>query len=270
LMDKHPVVVTISQHRGLNTLSSKYTKPLLLYTKRDKTTLSKGLGARIHPNILQCATPTGRLAMDEPNLQSIPHPKSIKLSESDTVEISVRRAFAARPGCVLLSADYSQLEARLMAHFSGDAALIAAFSGGADVFKAIGSTWLKKPAEEVTAEERQRAKGLCYGILYGAGPACLAAQMNVLEADAKRFMTQFLAQYPAVRDFLSSCVERCRKHGYVETVAGRRRYFPLMATGDARQKSAAERQAVNTVMQGSAADLIKLGCAPAQSSTHAQ
>lgn len=186
-------------------------------------------------------------------------------SEADTeraqpgeVEVvNVRDGFRASEGYVLLAADYSQIELRILAHFSADPDLLQAFQQG-DVFTAIAVRWLHKPEAVITPAERNQVKQICYALIYGAGPNLVAEQANITVQSAQALMKDFLARYPGITKFLSQTKRQCRKEGCVETLLGRRRYLPGINSTDKQLRSKAERQAVNTLCQGSAADLIKV------------
>eukprot|EP01032_Pedospumella_encystans_P008842 gene8842-10458_t len=173
--------------------------------------------------------------------------------------INPRDGFTASDGYVLLAADYSQVELRILAHFSADAGLLEAFHAQVDVFRAIAAKWLHKPSTmEVSDTERNQVKQICYALIYGAGPALVAQQAQVSVETAQSMMKDFLHTYPCVETFLLHTKKQCRKQGYVQTLLGRRRYLPDITSTESKLKSKAERQAVNTLCQGSAADLIKL------------
>lgn len=176
----------------------------------------------------------------------------------DVKRVNPRCGFRAQGGYVLLSVDYCQIELRLLAHFSNDRNLVAAFHEDHDVFKTIASKWLDKSASQVTAAERNNIKQVCYSYIYGAGPTFVAEKAQCSFKHAKDMMERFMAMYPGLKSFISSTKESCRENGYVETLLGRRRFLPEISSKDPEHKSRAERQAVNTVCQGSAADLIKL------------
>lgn len=173
--------------------------------------------------------------------------------------VNPRDGFTAIDGYVLLAADYSQVELRILAHFSADAGLLEAFHAQVDVFRAIAAKWLHKATiEEVTEAERHQVKQICYALIYGAGPALVAQQAHVSVETAQSMMKDFLRTYPGVETFLLHTKKRCRKQGFVETLLGRRRILPDIRSADNKKRSKAERQAVNTLCQGSAADLIKV------------
>ncbi|XP_072178198.1 DNA polymerase theta-like [Diadema setosum] len=171
--------------------------------------------------------------------------------------VSIRQVFCPFPGGLMLAADYSQLELRLLAHLADDQALIAILNGGGDVFKQIAAKWRKADIGDVTPEQRQQAKQICYGMVYGIGAKALGEQLGVCEEDAAAFMESFKGQYKGMKNYLLNVVKQCKEKGYVQTLTGRRRYLPSINHANPGARSQAERQAVNTTVQGSAADLVK-------------
>lgn len=259
----HPVLPTIKTHRQLSKLLSTFVRPLLQVAEANKTWSAKDLGPRIHPKLHQFGVPTGRVSMDESaNLQCIPKPQSHELRDeggtSHTLDIAIRRTFVAAPGHMLLAADYSQVELRLMAHFSKDESLIAAFHSSQDVFRVMAGRWLGKEPAAVTDEERSRAKTLSYGTLYGAGKVTLAKNLNIRESEAETLKNSLLTKYPRIKEYPKLVESECKSRGYVETLIGRRRRFPHINSRDSHQQAAALRAAVNTICQGSAADLLNI------------
>eukprot|EP00884_Botryococcus_braunii_P013508 jgi/Botrbrau1/22158/Bobra.0206s0081.1 len=224
---------------------------------------------RIRGTFCQTKTQTGRLAMDEPNLQNIPKNWEFDIlptqasqdSQSREVrchEASIRSAFVAPPGFVLLSADYRQIELRMMAHLSGDQGLCSLLcQTHTDPFRMLAAKWLQLDPPQVAAVQREHAKRLAYGILYGMGANALATQLDCSSAAASRMRDDFLASIPAVVQFQQKVFEGCRKLGYVSTLSGRRRPLPSINSRQPRERAEAERKAFSTVCQGSAADLIK-------------
>ena len=211
-------------------------------------------------------TATGRVTIAKPNLQSVPRDYQL-CYEGDTsgplpadqhTGVSIRNMFIAAPGCVLLSADYSQLELRIMAHLSGDECLHKALAGDQDVFKVMASDWLGIPLPQLTDQHRQQAKSICYGLMYGMGTRSLATQLKIPESEASDLVETFKNCYPGVKSFMSDTIQLCKTKGYVVMVAGRKRFLPAIHSVDKSAQSQAERQAVNTVIQGSAADLVKM------------
>lgn len=176
---------------------------------------------------------------------------------SNAIVRNPRSGFRASHGFVLLSADYSQIELRIMAHFSKDANLLAAIAESEDVFRSIASQWLKKSASDISSDERNSIKQICYAFLYGAGPKLVADNLKCTYEHAKGLISKFMLSFPGLKVFIESTKRKCREQGFVETILGRRRYIPGIASKNSDERSRAERQAVNTLCQGSAADLIK-------------
>ncbi|XP_064085810.1 DNA polymerase theta-like [Macrobrachium nipponense] len=245
---------------------------------------------RIHPRI-HMHTATGRVTMHDPNLQTVPRDFNIQreikgtsdgncglrkqqqalsnsrimtqlapllTQEFEDYTISLRHALVAHPENILLAADYSQLELRLLAHLAADTKLLHLLNGGEDVFKMIAAQIHFTDVSEVTSKQRQQAKQICYGMIYGMGARALGDQLNVDENEALTFMDKFKSRFPGVQDFMQKTVESCREKGYVETLMGRRRYLPNICSTNSFARSQSERQAVNTAIQGSAADLVKI------------
>ncbi|KAH9577318.1 DNA-directed DNA polymerase [Trypanosoma melophagium] len=216
---------------------------------------------KLHPNFIQEGTDTGRLSCVEPNLQNLPRPRVI---DNDDIRVSheadmasFRRCFAAPAGCTLLSVDYEQIELRVLAHLSADAALVDALTNATDIHRAIAETLFRK--SPVSGDERTLAKRAVFGTLYGAGPRTLAAQMGVPLERAMRVAAQFRAAFPHVAEFHRRVIADCRANGGVRTLSGRRRRLADIDDRVMSRRAGAERQAFNTVVQGSAADVVKLG-----------
>jgi DNA polymerase-1 len=207
---------------------------------------------RVHASFNQTVTATGRLSSSDPNLQNIPIRTEIGRA--------IRRAFVAEPGNVLISADYSQIELRLLAHLSGDPALIEAFQKGMDIHTAVAAEVFGVTPEQVTAAQRGTAKMVNFGIVYGITPFGLARRLGgeVSTSDAAQIIDDYKARYAGINTFLAECIEMARSTGYVETILKRRRAIPQIHARNPQQRSLGERMAINTVVQGSAADLIKL------------
>lgn len=205
--------------------------------------------ARVHTTFDQAGAATGRLASLDPNLQNIP----VRTPQGR----AIRRAFVAAPGCVLVGADYSQIELRVMAHLSGDANLVAAFAAGEDIHAATARRIFKVEGD-VAPELRARAKVVNFGVLYGMGARSLAQQMGLELQEAKEFIEGYFTVYAGVRRFLDATLEEARGTGWVSTLLGRRRYLPGLRSTNGAERSFAERAAINTPIQGSAADLVKL------------
>lgn len=238
-----PLAKTLLEHRQLEKLLGTYVEAL--------PALVDARTGRVHTSFNQAVTATGRLSSSDPNLQNIP----VRSPEGRRI----RSAFVAgAPGWVLLSADYSQVELRVLAHLSGDEALIAAFQEGLDVHRATAARIFDLPLEAVTPELRARAKAINFGIIYGMGAPRLARDTGMTQDEAREFIAGYFRAYPRIKGYLDGQVEHARKHGYVETALGRRR--PLQDIRAARRvaRANAERMALNTPIQGTAADIIKL------------
>jgi len=205
---------------------------------------------RVHASFNQVVTATGRLSCNDPNLQNIP----VRTEEGR----EIRSAFVpGREGWSLLSADYSQIELRVLAHYSGDARLCEAFSRDEDIHARVASQVNGVPLERVTPEMRRAAKAVNFGVIYGQGAFGLARALGISQDAAARFIDSYFEGYPGIENFLARTLAECRKIGYVETILGRRRAISGIREGAGRQRNLPERTAVNTVIQGSAADLIK-------------
>jgi len=235
----HPLPAKILEYRMLSKLKSTYVDALPALV--DPTT------GRLHTSFNQTVTATGRLSSSEPNLQNIP----VRTAEGRRI----RAAFVAPPGHRLISADYSQIELRVLAHLSGDPVLVDAFTRGEDIHaRTAADVFGTLPP----AEGRRLAKVINYGIVYGMGAARAARELGVPLAEAQAYIDGYFARYAGVRAFIDSTVTAARARGYVTTVLGRRRYLPELGVGDPAVRQFAERAATNTPIQGSAADLIKL------------
>ena len=257
----HPLPAVIMEWRTvamtLSTVIDPLEREMIYSTNKD----SVRIYATCHTH-----TATGRVTVARPNLQSVPRDYQL-CYEGDTSGplppdqhtcVSIRDMFIAAPGYVLLSADYSQLELRMMAHLSGDKSLLRALTGSQDVFKVMASDWLGVPLPRLTDQHRQQAKSICYGLMYGMGTKSFAAQLKISESEASDLVETFKNCYPGVKLFMSNTIEFCRRRGFVVTISGRKRFLPAIHSVDKSAQSQAERQAVNTVIQGSAADLIKM------------
>lgn len=238
----HPIARAILDYRQLTKLRSTYIDAL--------PPLVDPRTSRIHARFHQTVAATGRLSSSDPNLQNIP----IRTAQGRRI----RSAFTAQDeGSILLSADYSQIELRLLAHLSGDPSLIEAFREGVDIHRATAARVFDMPPEKVDSVARARAKTVNFGVLYGMGPVRLSRELGISMAEARGFIEQYFAKMPSVRAFLEANLDRARKDGFVTTILGRRRYIPALQLRDPRARSQAERIASNTPIQGSAADLIK-------------
>ncbi|MGH7732139.1 MAG: DNA polymerase, partial [Gemmatimonadales bacterium] len=206
---------------------------------------------RIHTSFHQTGAATGRLSSSDPNLQNIP----VRTPRGE----EIRRAFVPAAGCKFVVADYSQIELRLLAHFSEDPAFIEAFHAGGDIHRGTAAIIFGVPESEVTPEMRSRAKTINFGTIYGQGPFALSRQLGISQEEAKAFITQYFERFAGVRAWLDQMVELARAQGYVETLFGRRRYIPEIKDRNFSVRSFGERVATNSPLQGSAADLLKLG-----------
>ncbi len=238
----YPLPARLLEHRSLSKLKGTYTDKLPLM-------INPATG-RVHTNYGQAIAVTGRLSSNDPNLQNIP----IRTKEGRRV----REAFIAPPGTLLLSADYSQIELRIMAHISGDPALLKAFSEGMDVHRATASEVFGTPPEQVTSEQRRYAKTINFGLIYGMGAFGLAQSLGIERSAANTYIERYFERFAGVRRYMEDTRVSARQKGYVETLFGRRVYLPEINGGSGPRKSGAERQAINAPMQGTAADLIKL------------
>ena len=238
----HPLPAEILKYRTLAKLKSTYVDALPLMVN-PKT-------GRLHTSLNQTVIATGRLSSSDPNLQNIP----IRTE----VGREIRKAFIADEGCSLLSSDYSQIELRILAHLSADPALIETFASGEDIHTRTASEIFGLPPEEVTTEMRRKAKAVNFGIIYGISAFGLAQDIGVSNIEAKRYIDNYFARYPKVREFLDRTIADAKTKGYVTTLLGRKRYIPELTSSTAPVRNFGERMAVNTPIQGTAADLIKL------------
>lgn len=239
LMDKHPSIAKILEYRELYKLKSTYIEPLLKHAKSSPQN-------RIHTSFIHTGTSTGRLSSKEPNLQNIPVKTELGRE--------IRKGFVAKEGYTLVGVDYSQIELRLLAHFSGDKAMVEAFCHNLDIHR---QTALKLFGEEHADAKRGVAKTINFGLLYGMGPKKLSDTLGISTKEAKSYIESYFETFPTIKEYLSSIAEFAKKEGYVETLLGRRRYFDF-EHANGMQYAMYEREAINTVFQGSAADLIKL------------
>ncbi len=231
----------IMEHRALSKLKSTYTDKLPHEINR--TT------GRVHSCFQQAVAATGRLSSTDPNLQNIP----IRSAEGR----KIRQAFIAAPGYRLLAADYSQVELRIMAHLSQDPGLLSAFANAQDVHRATASEVFGVPLNEVTPEQRRRAKAINFGLIYGMSAFGLAKQLGIDRHDAQLYVDRYFERYPGVHDYMERTREQAESQGYVETLFGRRLYLPDIKAGNGMLRKAAQRTAINAPMQGTAADIIK-------------
>jgi len=238
----HPIARAILDYRGLAKLKSTYTDKL-------PQMIDPATG-RVHTSYSQATAVTGRLASSDPNLQNIP----ARTAEGRRI----REAFIAPPGHVLVSADYSQIELRIMAHLSDDAGLLKAFAEDRDIHTATAAEVFGVPLAEVSSDQRRMAKVINFGLIYGMSAFGLASQLNLERAAAQAYIDRYFARYPGVADYMQRTREAARSQGYVETVFGRRLYLPEINARNPQRRQGAERAAINAPMQGTAADLIKL------------
>ena len=242
LKNKHEIVADILEHRGLKKLIGTYIDALpKLINPRTR---------HIHTSFNQTVTATGRLSSSDPNLQNIP------IRGEDGKEI--RKAFIPEPGCLFFSADYSQIELRVMAHLSDDANMIQVFQEGKDLHAATAANIYKKPIEEVTRDERTKSKRANFGIIYGITVFGLAERLDIPRDEAKMLIDGYFNTFPQVRDYMEQSKEVARKQGYVTTLFGRRRYLPDINSANSVVRGFAERNAINAPIQGTAADIIKV------------
>jgi DNA polymerase-1 len=243
LSDRSPIIAEILNYRGLKKLLSTYIEPFPGYVSP--------LDGRVHTTFNQALTATGRLSSSSPNLQNIP----IRTEEGR----NIRKAFVpGMPDAVMMSADYSQIELRVMAHLSGDEHLKAAFRAGVDVHAATASKIFRVPLEAVTADQRRMAKTANFGIMYGISSFGLAQRLQCSRAEAASLIEDYFASFPAIRGFIDETLAFARREGYVQTLSGRRRYIPELHSHNRNIVAVAERNAVNAPIQGTAADIIKL------------
>jgi len=242
LAANYPLPKLILEHRALAKLKSTYTDKL-------PQSVDPRTG-RVHTTFSQATAVTGRLASADPNLQNIP----VRTQEGRRI----REAFIAPPAHVLVSADYSQIELRIMAHLSGDAALLKAFQEGADIHRATAAEIFSVPVNDVTSEQRRYIKAVNFGLIYGMGAFGLATQLGIERSAAAQFIERYFQRYPGVAEYMQRTRESARENGYVETVFGRRLWLPDIKAAGGPRRAGAERAAINAPMQGTAADLIKL------------
>ncbi|KAK8405100.1 hypothetical protein O3P69_001589 [Scylla paramamosain] len=249
LRDLHPLPGLVLQHRLLNKL---------------KTTYVDGILACLHGSCVRAAweqtsASTGRIQCHHPNLQNIPkQPVTVEVDGSEVV-VRARECFCSREGHVLVSADFQQTELRVLAHLSQEAELLAGFrqSNNTDIFKQLTATWLNKAVSDVTSYERERTKRVVYGVMYGAGREKLSEVLHITASEANDIISSFMKRFPGIPAYIRSVIEVCRQQGFLTTLFRRRRFFPNITSHDTAVQSQAERQAVNFIIQGSAADLSK-------------
>ena len=242
LKNKHEIVADILEHRGLKKLIGTYIDAL--------PKLINPRTGHIHTSFNQTVTATGRLSSSDPNLQNIP------IRGEDGKEI--RKAFVPEPGCLFFSADYSQIELRVMAHLSNDPQMIEVFREGKDLHAATAANIYKKPIDEVTRDERTKSKRANFGIIYGITVFGLAERLDISRDEAKKLIDGYFDTFPQVHDYMEQAKQTARQQGYVTTLFGRRRYLPDINSANATVRGFAERNAINAPIQGTAADIIKV------------
>ena len=248
LAEDFPLPAKILEHRGLAKLKGTYTDKL--------AQLALPRTGRVHTHYAQAVAVTGRLSSNDPNLQNIP----IRTAEGRRV----REAFVAAPGCLIASADYSQIELRIMAHISGDESLLKAFHAGLDVHRATASEVFGVAVDQVSSEQRRYAKTINFGLIYGMSAYGLARSLSIDNTAAKNFVEKYFARYPGVKQYMDETRLSAKSKGYVETVMGRRLYLSEINSPNGPRRAGAERAAINAPMQGTAADLIKLSMVAVQ------
>jgi DNA polymerase I len=242
LAEDFPLPKLLLEHRSITKLKSTYTDKL--------PKMVNAQTGRVHTNYGQATAITGRLSSNDPNLQNIP----VRTPQGR----EIRKAFIAPPGSKIVSADYSQIELRIMAHLSEDASLLDAFAKGLDIHKATAADIFSIPIAEITSEQRRYTKAVNFGLIYGMGAFGLASQLGIERNAAQQFIDKYFARYPGVAEYMQSTREFARANGFVETVFGRRLSLPDIVGGNGPRRAGAERAAINAPMQGTAADLIKL------------
>ena len=254
LAEDYPLPAKLLEHRGLSKLKGTYTDklPQMIHPRT----------GRVHTHYAQAVAVTGRLSSNDPNLQNIP----VKTAEGRRV----REAFIAAPGHLIASADYSQIELRIMAHLSGDEALLRAFREGTDVHRATASEVFGVAPDQVTSEQRRYAKVINFGLIYGMSAFGLARNLGIESAAAKNYIQRYFERYPGVKQYMDETRLSAKSRGYVETVFGRRLYLPEINSPNGPRRGGAERAAINAPMQGTAADLIKLSMVAVQDAIDAQ
>ena len=241
LKNQHPIIPAIMDYRMLTKLKSTYAEGLLKVICED---------GRIRTTFENLVTATGRLSSKEPNLQNIP--------VRTDLGAEIRKMFVPKPGCVLVDADYSQIELRVLAHIAGDEVMCRAFTDGLDIHTATASQVFGVPMEQVTPLQRRHAKAVNFGIVYGISEFSLAEDIGVSRWEAKEYIENYLTNYAGVRKYMKDVVVSARESGYTETMFGRKRWIPELKASNFNVRSGAERMALNTPIQGTAADLIKL------------
>ena len=242
LKEEHPVIDKILEYRTLSKLKATYVDGMLPLIN-EKT-------QRIHAKFNQTVTATGRISCADPNLQNIPIRTEIGRE--------LRKIFVAKDGCMLIDADYSQVELRVLAHMSGDETMIKAFNDDVDVHAMTASQVFNVPLEEVTKQMRSEAKAVNFGIVYGISDFGLATNIGIGRKKAKEYIEKYFEKYPKIKEYMDNAVEHCKEKGYVETLWGRRRYVPEIKSNNYNVRQFGERVAMNAPIQGTAADIIKI------------
>lgn len=254
LAQDHPLPATLLEHRSLSKLKSTYTDKL--------AGMAHPRTGRVHTHYAQAVAVTGRLSSNEPNLQNIP----IRTPEGRRV----REAFVAPPGVVVASADYSQIELRIMAHLSGDSALLKAFAEGVDIHRATAAEVFGLAPQAVSPEQRRYAKVINFGLIYGMGAFGLAKALGIDNTAAKNYIERYFDRFAGVKRYMEDTKAQAKAQGYVETVFGRRLYLPEINSPNGPRRAGAERAAINAPMQGTAADLIKMSMVAVQNAIESQ
>jgi len=243
LAEKYPIAKLILEYRELNKLSSTYIIPLIAQVEE--------AGGKLHANFNQTVTQTGRLSSSSPNLQSIPAKGEFSAALRSAFISSFEEGF-------IVSGDYSQIELRILAHFSSDRRLKEAFQAQHDIHRYTGSLLFKVGEDEIDSSQRDIAKRVNFAILYGMSPFGLSKELKVSTEEAESFITEYFARYPKVKVFIDKINEQAQKDGFVRTILGRKRYLPDFNSPQLQLREFARRQAINTPIQGSCADLIKI------------
>jgi DNA polymerase-1 len=254
LAEDYPLPAKILEHRSLSKLKGTYTDKL--------AQMAVPRTGRVHTHYAQAVAVTGRLSSNDPNLQNIP----IRTAEGR----KVREAFVAPAGCVIASADYSQIELRIMAHISGDEALVKAFHEGLDVHRATAAEVFSVGVDAVSNEQRRYAKVINFGLIYGMSAFGLAKALGIDNGAAKNYITRYFERFAGVKRYMDDTREQAKAQGYVETVFGRRLYLSEINSPNGPRRAGAERAAINAPMQGTAADLIKMSMVAVQQAIDAQ
>ena len=241
LSGEYPIVKNILEYRGLAKLKSTYADGLAAYIEEED---------RIHSTFNQTITATGRISSTEPNLQNIP----IRME----LGRQIRKVFVPKEGCCFTDADYSQIELRVLASMSGDEQLISAYRSHADIHRTTASQVFHIPFDEVTELQRRNAKAVNFGIVYGISSFGLSEDLSISRKEAASYIEQYFATYPQVKEFLDRLVAEAKQNGYITTLFGRRRPVPELSSSNFMQRSFGERVAMNSPIQGTAADIIKI------------